>query len=114
MSKELEITTEFSGDVSVINLKGDLTAVTGQLVEDAYNEAINGGSLKILFQFHEDMYVNSGGIAFLIGIAADSRDNGHRVRFSGVSDHFQKIFDMVGLTKYVEIFPTTEAALEGF
>jgi anti-anti-sigma factor len=114
MSKELEITTSASGDVSIINLDGDLTAVTGQGVEDAYNEAAASGSRKILFQFHEGIYVNSGGIAFLIGIAADSRDNGRAVRFSGVSEHFQKIFDMVGLTRYVEIFPTVEAALENF
>ena len=36
------------------------------------------------------------------------------IRFSGLSDHFLKIFDMMGLTRYVEIFPTSEAALEGF
>jgi len=114
MSKDLEIAVVVSGDVTIINLDGDLTAVTGQAVENAYTDAVGSGSQKILFQFHENIYVNSGGIAFLIGIAADSRDNGRKVRFSGVSEHFQKIFDMVGLTRYVEIFPTTEAALEGF
>jgi anti-anti-sigma regulatory factor len=33
---------------------------------------------------------------------------------TGLSDHFQKIFKMVGLTKYTEIFPDEEAALESF
>jgi len=114
MSKELEISPSVSGDVSIISLGGDVTAVTGQLVEDAYNEVVASGFRKILFQFSKGIYINSGGIAFLIGIAADSRDNGRKVRFSGVSDHFQKIFDMVGLTRYVEIFPTMEAALADF
>ena len=114
MSKELEITIGKEGDVSIVNLVGDVTAVTGQLVEDAYKELSEGGAAKILFQFQEDDYINSGGIAFLIGITAESRGKNQTIRFSGLSEHFQKIFDMMGLTRYIEIFPTTEDALEDF
>jgi anti-anti-sigma factor len=114
MSKDLEITIKKVGDVTVIELAGDVTAVTGQDVEDAYKRSTDGGSLKILFHFQEDGYINSGGIAFLIGIAAESRGTEQTIRYSGLSEHFQKIFDMVGLARYVEIFATTEAALEDF
>ena len=114
MSKDLEITIKKEGDVTVIELAGDVTAVTGQDLEDAYKGVRDEGAVKILFQFHEDGYINSGGIAFLIGIAAESRGTEQTIRYSGLSEHFQKIFDMVGLARYIEIFPTTEAALKDF
>jgi anti-anti-sigma regulatory factor len=50
----------------------------------------------------------------LIGIASESRKNGQTVRLTGLSGHFQKIFNMVGLTKYTEIFQTEELALKDF
>ena len=48
------------------------------------------------------------------GITAESRGTGQTIRYSGLSEHFQKIFDMVGLARYIEIFPTTEDALKDF
>jgi hypothetical protein len=33
---------------------------------------------------------------------------------TGLTDHFLKIFEMVGLSKYIKIYPSEEAALSGF
>jgi hypothetical protein len=33
---------------------------------------------------------------------------------TGLTDHFLKIFEMVGLSKYIKIYPSEEAALAGF
>jgi len=114
MSKELKISTDTRGDVYLISIGGDVTAVTGAAVEKAYHEACDGMLKKILLVFDGENYINSGGIAILIGIVAESRKKEQTIRMTGLSDHFQKIFKMVGLTKYAEVFPTDEAALEGF
>jgi anti-anti-sigma factor len=114
MSKDLEIKTRNEGETVVIDLVGDVTAVTGQQVEEAYGEASEQGASKIVLAFNDDNYINSGGIAFLIGIAAASKNLGQEIRVSGLSPHFQKIFDMMGLTRYMELFPTLDDALEGF
>ena len=114
MAKDLEISTRPKGDVSVIDIKGDVTAPTGQPIEDAYHKVTAEGSKKILFAFAPDCYINSGGIAILIGILSESRKKEQAVRMTGLSAHFQKIFAMVGLTKYAQIHPSEEAALAGF
>jgi anti-anti-sigma factor len=114
MSQDLEIIIGEENGVRIINLVGDVTAVTGQLVEDAYNEISNQGAGKIVLDFAGDNYLNSGGIAFLIGIAAESQGKGQVIRVAGLSDHFHKIFDMMGLTRYMDLFPTLESAMEGF
>ena len=114
MSQDLEIIISEESGVSIINLVGDVTAVTGQQVEDAYNDISEKGGKKVVLEFDGDNYLNSGGIAFLIGIAAESQGRGQVIRVAGLSEHFHKIFDMMGLTRYMDLFPTLENALEGF
>ena len=113
MGKDIEIGTRIKGDVWVLDISGDVTALTGEALEEAYRKVCQAGSEKIVFHFAADVYVNSGGIAFLIGIASESKKLDQTVRITGLSPHFQKIFDMVGLTRYLSIFPSEEAALEG-
>lgn len=114
MNKELQLEVTTKGDVSVVAIRGDLTAVSGGSVEDAYQGMTLGGVRKILLLFSKDCYINSGGIAILIGIASAARKTGQTIRVAGLSDHFLKIFHMMGLTKYVAVFPTEEEALKDF
>jgi anti-anti-sigma factor len=114
MAKAQEISIRPNGDVSVIDIKGDVTAPTGQPIEDAYHQVTAVGAKKILLVFDSDCYINSGGIAILIGILSESRKKEQTVRMTGLSAHFQKIFAMVGLTKYAQIRPSEEAALADF
>jgi anti-anti-sigma factor len=114
MIQELTVTIRESGDVTIIDLQGDLTAVTGELVEEAYQKVTEKGARKILFVFDRNNYINSAGIAVLVSITAESRELGQEIRVVGLSDHFCKIFDMVGLTRYITIFSSAEVALAGF
>jgi anti-anti-sigma factor len=109
-----EVSIRSSGDVSIIDIKGDVTAPTGQPVEDAYQQITAAGAKKILLVFASDCYINSGGIAILIGILSESKKKDQAIRMAGLSPHFQKIFAMVGLTKYAQIRPSEESALADF
>jgi anti-anti-sigma factor len=114
MSKDIEVALSQKGDVSVISIAGDVTPVTGEAIENAYRQASAAGARKILLRFNGENYINSGGIAILIGITAESRAAGQVIRIAGLSDHFRKIFAMVGLSKYAQIFLSEEEALRGF
>ena len=114
MSKDIEVSTRTKSMVFIIDIKGDVTATTGESIVDAYQKVSVDRAKKIVLSFDKGSYINSGGIATLISIAAESREKEQIIRITGLSEHFQKIFTMVGLTKYTEIFPSEEAALEGF
>lgn len=114
MNKDLEITVSHKGDVSIINIAGEVTAVTGEAIEKAYADLSGNNAKKILLCFEEKSYINSGGIAILIGMVSESKKREQIIRITGLSEHFQKIFHMVGLTKYTQIFPSEELALENF
>lgn len=112
MQQQTEIALETIGDVSLFDIKGDVTALSEPFLDEAYKKALDQGISKILLQFKEDAYINSGGIALLIQILAETKKNNQQAGITGLSDHFKKIFNMVGITKFAEIFDTVEAALE--
>src|SRR5262249_33794865 len=114
MSHDIEVATRTRGDVCIIDIKGDLTTVTGERVEAVYQQLSTDGSKTIVLFFDKACYINSGGIATLIGMVSESMEREQVIRIAGLSDHFQKIFTMVGLTRYAAIFASEEAALEGF
>ena len=114
MSKDIEVSFSQKSDVSILAIAGDVTPVTGEVIEAAYKKASAAGARKFLLLFNGENYINSGGIAILIGITAESRAAGQVIRVAGLSDHFRKIFAMVGLTKYAQVFLSEEEALRGF
>ena len=114
MSNDIEVTIHNQDDVAIINIKGDVTAVTGEAIEEAYQAVSLAGSTKLLLVFNKEGYINSGGIAILVGIVSESQENKQIIRITGLSEHFHKIFAMVGLTRYMTIFPSEAAALAGF
>jgi anti-anti-sigma factor len=100
------------GPVTVMAIGGDLTAASEPSLKEAY-ERINGeGATKILLSFEESAYINSGGIAVLIQMLAKATKSKQAVAICGVSEHFRKIFRMVGITKFATVYDTEQAALQ--
>ncbi len=100
------------GPVIMLNIQGDITAFSEPFLNDAYKDANDQGAQKILLKFDKDAYINSGGIAVLIQILANTKRNNQQISITGLSDHFKKIFHMVGITKFAKIYDTVENALE--
>jgi len=101
-------------DVAVIDLEGHLTHSSDETIVQAYQEASDKGTKKILLTFCEKDFLNSAGVGLLISLVAYSRTRDEVVRIAQPSEHFREVFRIVGLTQYVELFPSTEEALEDF
>lgn len=112
MEQQTEIRLETVGDVTLFDIKGDVTALSEPSLNDAYTQAKDQGVSKILLKFKKDAYINSGGIALLIQILAETEKNNQQTGITGLSDHFKKIFNMVGITKFAKIYNTLDDALE--
>jgi len=107
-----EINLEKHGAVTLFNIRGDLTSFSEPLLSEAYQNANTQGANKILLKIDREAYINSGGIAALIQILAQSKRNNQHIGITGVSDHFKKIFAMVGITKFADIHESVENALK--
>ena len=111
MSAEIEVTVRFERGATIIGLAGDVTTFAEEEINKAYQTASADGAQNIIFQFRESDYINSAGIAILIGIVTEARKRDQRLLMTGLSHHFQKIFRMVGLTQYADLYPSLDEAL---
>jgi anti-anti-sigma factor len=111
MSDEIQVDVQYIDDkTAIIHLVGDVTTFAEKDINDAYNAASNNGSSNIIFNFRENDYINSAGIAILIGVVTEARKRNQRLIMAMPSSHFQKIFRMVGLTQYADIYGSLEEA----
>ncbi len=112
MTQANEILLEQLGNVTLFDIHGDVTIFSEPFLNEAYESANNQGTKKILLKFEEKAYINSGGISVLIQLLSKTKKNGQQIRITGLSDHFKKIFKMVGITKFATIHNTQQEALE--
>ena len=96
----------------LMDIQGDITALSEPYLNDAYRKATDQGAGKILLKIDKDAYINSGGIAVLIQMLALTKQNNQQIGITGVTDHFEKIFKMVGINKFATIYPSVEDALK--
>jgi len=104
---------ERQNGITLLHIQGDITAQSEAVIHQAYRKADDQGDAhKLLIQFEEEAYINSGGIAVLIQILALTRKNKQAIGITGLSEHFKKIFTMVGIAKFAGIYNSAEDAIK--
>jgi len=102
-----------AGKVPVIVIEGDMTSEADDAVMALYGKIKSDHSpAQIIFNFTKTNYINSAGIATLINIIQDMNDKNGKVAFVGLSNHFLKVMDIVGISDFVDIYETTEQAIK--
>ena len=114
LEDELTVSTRERDGVAIMDLVGDVTTFAEEKINSAYREVTNRGAKFVLLNFRQNDYINSAGIAILIGIVTEVNRNSQKLAVSGLSAHFQKIFRMVGLAQYAEIYADEEEAVTAF
>ena len=112
MGQENEIKIESHGTVTLIDISGDVNRFSEPFFKDAYAQVDSQETKKILLMFHEKIYINSEGLKVLIQLLAETNKNQQQVGIVGLSEHFKKIFRMVGITKFATIFASVTEAME--
>lgn len=94
----------------VIDLHGEMTTFAEDLVNAAYQDAAAQQAQGILLNFAGVDYLNSAGIAIIIGLLTQARKTDRRLMVTGLTPHYQKIFQMMGLARYISMFESEELA----
>ena len=95
----------------VLDLRGEINGFGQQALDAAYAEAEAKNPETILLNFEEVDYINSTGIALIVGLLAKARASKRRLLAYGLSDHYVEIFDITRLSDFVSVFPDEESAL---
>ena len=112
MEMQNEIRIEKRGDVTLFDVSGNVNRFSEPFFKDAYAQVDSQETKKILLRFHGKAYINSEGLKVLIQLLAETNKNQQQVGIVGLSEHFKKIFRMVGITKFAKIFDSVKEAME--
>ena len=113
MKYQHKISSSEFQNIPVIEIEGDLTSDADSDVKKIYSEIKSKYSdNKILINFEQTKYINSSGIATLINIIQETNEKNGKIAFVGMSDHLQKVMDIVGISDFVEIYGKNEEAIK--
>ncbi len=97
--------------VTVLRFTGDISSASKDAVLGTYEGLDKAAHQRILLNFKGVEYLNSSGIALVIQLLMEASKAGQTVAISGLTQHFTKVFTMVGITKYATLYPDEAAAL---
>ena len=110
--EDSEIRLERVGEVLVFHIHGDMTAASRPHLREAYEEAKKRDLRKAILKFEPTAYINSAGLESLLDLFTKMKEDSRQVGVTGISEHFKKIFKMVGISRLVGIYPSVGTALK--
>ncbi len=100
-------TTQFGAEarheegVAVLELSGEVSAAAESSLQLAYGDV--GAEPVVVLDFGAVDYINSTGIALIVGILAEARKSGQEVRARGLAEHYREIFRITRLSDFMTI-----------
>lgn len=80
-----------------------LNKLAGESLERECRRRLSEGAQEIVVNFSRTEIVNSIGISILTGVIDAAAGAGARVIFSDVNEHTAELFEMLGLSRHVEL-----------
>lgn len=96
---------------SIMHLHGEINAFAEGELNAAYEQADSRNPDVILLNFSDVDYINSTGIALIVGLLARARKSRRRLLACGLSDHYVEIFEITRLADFMNVFPDEATAL---
>jgi anti-anti-sigma factor len=98
---------------AVIDLAGEINGTADEALNAAYAQAESQGPATVVLNFNEVSYINSTGIALIVGLMARARKAHRQLAVYGLSEHYKEIFQITRLADFLSIYSDEASALAG-
>jgi anti-anti-sigma factor len=88
---------------SVVSAGDYFNKITGERVERECRERLASGCRELVIDFGQTEIVNSVGVSILLGVIDSAQGNGATVVLAGLNAPTIELFDMLGVTRHVEV-----------
>ena len=96
-------TVRQEGTTAVIIMHGEINGLADPALANAYTEAEELAPEKVTLDFTDVDYINSTGIALIVGVLARARAAHRPIAAAGLSEHYREIFTITRLSDFMEI-----------
>jgi anti-sigma B factor antagonist len=112
MSSALRITERRVGEVTILELSGDLVYDGGtRMLREAVTQAVANGPRACLLDLHSITYLDSGGVGSLIAMFRHVTRRGGQFKLMRLSACARRVLGIARLTAVFEIFDDERDAL---
>jgi anti-sigma B factor antagonist len=98
---------------ALIDVTGDVTAVSEPVLMSAYEKAITQSAGRLVPNLGGLEYMNSGDIRILVTLLIRANRQHKKLRAYGLSDHYREIFELTRLDEAITIYDSEQTALIG-
>jgi anti-anti-sigma factor len=98
-------------DAVIIDLRGEINGSVEQALNASYEEAERGNPATIMLNFSGVDYINSTGIALLVGLLARARKQHRTLTVYGLSDHYVDLFNITRLADFMHVVSDEQNAV---
>lgn len=109
--RHLNVEVRREGSVAVLDLVGEINGFAEEALSAAYAEAEAQDPNTILLNFEGVDYINSTGIALIVGLLARARASRRRLLACNLSEHYVEIFNITRLSDFMNVFPDEQSAV---
>ena len=88
---------------AIIELHGEINSLADEALAAAYDDAVALKPSAIVLDFNQVDYINSTGIALIVGLLAKARTAHIPLTAVGLSDHYREIFTITRLSDFIDI-----------
>jgi anti-sigma B factor antagonist len=103
-----------NGDVTLIEVEGQLIVGNRQELKQQVLEQLEGGDLKFVIDFANTGYIDSSGLGVLVSLSKKIREQGGELRLSSLNDDLRTLFELTKLDTLFRIADDKDQALSGF
>src|SRR5215210_6689126 len=107
----LNVTVRLEGDIAVLDLTSEINGFSEEALNTAYSEAEAADPKTVLLNFEKVDYINSTGIALIVGLLAKARASRRSLLACNLSQHYVEIFNITRLSDFMSVFPDEETAV---
>jgi anti-anti-sigma factor len=111
-TSELAVLVRRREGASIVDLIGDVDSSAEATLQRGYDEAAAGGG-PVVLNFARADYINSTGIALIVGLLAQARARDVLITACGLSDHYREIFEITRLADFMTIADNEDGAVSG-
>lgn len=98
---------------AVIDLVGDVDRRAEQTLDAAWEDATRESPNAVVLNFESAGFINSTGIALIVGLLAKARARALPIRAYGLSPHYREIFEITRLADFLTIQNDEHSAVRG-
>ena len=112
-SDSVRLDVRRDANTSLVAIAGRVDASADEPLRSAVDEALTGPPERLILDFTAMEYMNSTGIALVVGVLGRARAAGVPVAACGLSPHYQEIFRITRLSDFLPLFDDEAGARAG-